>query len=83
MWTYDDDVAVRKSLSESSELREIIAGNVFVPGDVMVIDAVDQEVVVLDLDVGCEARVESCHDFIEALGQQLSICWRNLYFVSF
>jgi hypothetical protein len=64
VWTYDDDVAVRKSFSERSELWEIIAGNVFVAGDVMVIDGVYEEVVVLDLDVGSEARVEGCHDFI-------------------
>lgn len=64
MWTYDDDVAVRKSFSERSELWEIVAGNVFVTGDVMVIDGVHEEVVVLGLKVGSEARVEGCHDFI-------------------
>jgi len=64
VWTYDDDVAVRKSFSERSELWEIVAGNVFVAGDVMVIDGVYEEVVVLDLNVGSEARVEGCHDFI-------------------
>lgn len=64
VWTYDDDVAVRKNFSERSELWEIVAGNVFVAGDVMVIDGVHEEVVVLDLNVGSEARVEGCHDFI-------------------
>jgi hypothetical protein len=58
VWTYDDDVALRKSFSERCELWEIVAG------DVVVIDGVYEEVVVLDLDVGSEARVEGCHDFI-------------------
>jgi hypothetical protein len=35
-----------------------------VGGEAMVIDRVNEEVVVLDLLVGCEARVECCHDFI-------------------
>lgn len=48
----------------------------------MVIGRVDEETVVLDLNVGSEARVEDCQDFIEPQGQQLRIIWNNLCLVS-
>ena len=33
-------------------------------GNLTVIDRVNEEVVVLDLDIGGKAIVEGCHDFI-------------------
>ena len=55
IWTYHVDVAVRKSFLE---LWKTVAG------DAMVINGVNKEVVVLDLIVGSEARVEGCHNYI-------------------
>lgn len=46
--TYGDDVATRKSFSQTGELWEMVAGNVIVAGDVMMIDGFYEEVVVLD-----------------------------------
>jgi hypothetical protein len=56
--TDDADVAARKSFPERSKLCKTVGG------DEMVIGRVDEEAVVLDLNVGSEARVEDCHDFI-------------------
>ena len=47
-----------KSLLKLIQLRKAVAG------DLTAIERVDEEVVVLDLDVGGKAIVEGCHDFI-------------------
>ena len=76
IYTDEADVAASQSFPERSKLWKTIRG------DEMVIGRVDEEVVVLDLNVGFEARVEDCHDFIQPQGHQLRIIWNNLCLVS-